>query len=104
MTPIERAARAISTAAHQHKDFAAPWWSEDGEQPADTIPVSEADKALYREQVRAVLAAIRDSFDESGLVKGARQMADMEGSESATRASAIYDGVIDWFDAALGEG
>lgn len=61
------------------------------------------DMAEAKAIVRIVLAEIRDAFDESGLVGGVRQMAEIEGSESATRASAIYDGVIDWFDAAIGE-
>jgi hypothetical protein len=62
------------------------------------------DMAEAKAIVRIVLAAIRDGFDQSGLVQGVRQMEEVEGSESARQASRIYDGVIDWFDAALSEG
>jgi len=63
-TPLERAARALSVAAHENIEFAPPWWSEDGVQPADTILLTDSDKALYRQQARSVLTAIRDPSAE----------------------------------------
>lgn len=60
MSPIERAARALAAEEHRSKDFAPPWWSEDGEPNGDCITLSDDDKQRYRSCARTVLTAIRD--------------------------------------------
>lgn len=85
MPPLERVARAIALSEYPDGEIEDVWMN-------------------YADVASAVLEEIRDAFDESGLVEAARQMAEMEGSEAATRASILYDGVVEWFDTALADG
>lgn len=98
MTPIERVARAICAAAGNPKR------EPPGILPRPGRDYDDVDWERYEDHARAALEAARDAFDESGMVEAARQMEEMEGSEAAARASAIYGDVIGWFDAQIGEG
>lgn len=95
MTPLERAAIALANYDARQVDAPEIQNIEDFRM--------DADRRDYMGRARAAMAAISDALDESSLVESARQMAEMEGSEAATKASLIYDEVIDWFDAALAE-
>lgn len=84
MTPLERASRAIALSDYPDGQIDDVWQN-------------------YIPTARAVLTAIRDALDESGLVEAARQAAEIDGSTAATWASMTYDDVLTWFDAALSE-
>lgn len=89
MTPLERVARAICEARGHPPDA------------VDPLDLSHKRLAMWRRYVPAAGAAIdavRDALDESGMVEGARQMAEIDGSDAATRASLVYDYVIAWLD------
>ena len=95
MTPLERAARAA--AAHYGDDF-------DKLPAVNPIANGDLDQRHFLESARAMIEAIRDALDESGLVEGARQAAEIDGSTAATWVSMTYDDVLAWLDAAAAEG
>jgi hypothetical protein len=98
MSPLERAARAA----------ARSYGFDDAEYDAlpeiNANPKGVWDKQGWREIARAVLASIRDDFHDSDLVEGARQMKERGEGDAATSAAIIYDGVVDWLDAAAAKG
>ena len=92
-SPIERIARKLSVVANEEIEFAPPWWSEDGDQPGDTILVSEDKKALYRRQAQAVLEEMRDPSDLMGL--GLRKMQGDQYKPGSHSAADIWRAMID---------
>lgn len=97
MTPLERVARAA--AASYGIDDAA----YDALPDVNPIANGEWDKRDWLNIARGAISAISEALDESSLVESARLMAEMEGSEDATKASLLYDEVIDWLDASIGD-
>lgn len=96
MTPLERAARALARRS----------CPPGGEAQFPYVSADEWEAKNWRDHIpaaRAVLTAIRDALDESGLVEAARQAAEIDGSTAATWASMTYDDVLAWFDATLKE-
>ncbi|HEV7340820.1 MAG TPA: hypothetical protein VGN68_04240 [Sphingopyxis sp.] len=54
--------------------------------------------SLIAMRAKAALLAISEALDESGMVEGARQAAEIDGSEAATQASRTFFDVIIWLE------
>ena len=91
-SPIERIARKLSAVANEEIEFSPPWWSEDGDQPGDTILVPDDKKALYRRQAQAVLDEIRDPSEK--MLDAGREVKAWEDDPTLWRWHAMIDAAL----------